>query len=114
MRLLPVHALYQVLLEGLAQALPLFVTPDDAALVARVRLDHYLQLVRAELHLAINSGVAVSACVEHARSRVPFWTDGTIAHLLSDRSNDRNCVRTCGRTQPASTGSVRCPRPTGQ
>ncbi|WP_436786918.1 hypothetical protein, partial [Yinghuangia sp. YIM S10712] len=56
-RLLSVHGPTQVLLEGLAQVMPLFVVPEDDVLAARVRLDHYLQLVRSELHLAVNSGV---------------------------------------------------------
>ncbi|MGW1994538.1 hypothetical protein [Embleya sp. NPDC001921] len=84
-RVLSVHGPTQVVLEGLAQALPLFVTPDDAVLIARVRLDHYLQLVRSELHLAINRGVGVAACAAHARARVPFWTDEQIADLICDR-----------------------------
>jgi hypothetical protein len=84
-RLLSVHAPHQVVLEGLAQALPLFVAVDDQALVARVRLDHYLQLVRAELHIALNDGATVDDCATHARSRVPFWTDETISDALTDR-----------------------------
>lgn len=84
-RLLSVHAQQQVLLEGLAQALPLFVCPDDQPLMARTRLAHYLQLVRAELHLAINDGAPVAACVEHARQRAPFWTDEQIGDILTDR-----------------------------
>jgi hypothetical protein len=84
-RVLSVHGPTQVVLEGLAQALPLFVAPQDDLLVARVHLDHYLQLVRSELHLAINRGVGVGDCAAHARNRVPFWTDEQIAHLISDR-----------------------------
>ncbi|MFI6580958.1 hypothetical protein [Embleya sp. NPDC050493] len=84
-RVLSVHGPTQVVLEGLAQALPLFVAPDDAVLIARVRLDHYLQLVRSELHLAINRGVGVATCAAHARARVPFWTDEQIADLICDR-----------------------------
>lgn len=84
-RLSSVHAPQQVLLEGLAQALPLFIDPDDQALTARVRLDHYTQLVRAELHLAINSGEPVEDCAAHARFRVPWWTDAAIADILTDR-----------------------------
>ena len=68
-RLSSVHGPQQVLLEGLAQAMPLFVAPDDGALIARVRIDHYTQLVRAELHLAINAGTPVEECVRHARQR---------------------------------------------
>jgi len=84
-RVLSVHAPQQVAAEGLAQALPLFITPDDGPVITRVRLDHYLQLVRAELHLAVNAGATIEECVAHARSRVPFWTDATIADLLADR-----------------------------
>jgi hypothetical protein len=85
-RVLSVHAPQQVLLEGLAQALPLIVVPDDEALIARVRLDHYLQLVRAELHLAINDETPVEDCVRLARRRVPYWTDEAISNYLTDRS----------------------------
>jgi hypothetical protein len=85
-RLLSVHAQQQVLFEGLAQAMPLFVTPDDAPVVARVRLAHYTQLVRAELHLAINDGASVEQCVRHARARGPYWSDEEIADVLSDRA----------------------------
>jgi len=87
-RLLSVHAPHQVLLEGLAQALPLFITPDDEPLVTRVRLAHYLQLVYAELHLAIDVGATAEECAEHARARVPWWTDAEIADALGDRSTD--------------------------
>lgn len=87
-RLLSVHAPQQILLEGLAQALPLFVSPDDEILMARVRLVHYTQLVRAELHLAINNGTPAVDCAEHARARVPFYTDSVISGLLSDRSGN--------------------------
>lgn len=84
-RLLSVHAPQQVLLEGLAQAMPLFVTPDDEALIGRLRLVHYLQLVRAELHLAINNSASLDSCAEHARKRAPFWDDEQIGDILSDR-----------------------------
>lgn len=87
-RLLAVTAPHQVLFEGLAQAMPLFAAPDDEALLTRVRLDHYLQLVRAELHVAINSGVSVAECVTHARARVPYWTDEAIGDQLADSSTD--------------------------
>lgn len=87
-RVFSVHAPTQVLFEGIAQALPLLVTPDDTGVVARVRLVHYLQLVRAELHLAINAGASISDCIRHAQARVPFWQDGTVVELLVDRSNN--------------------------
>lgn len=85
-RLLSVHCPHQVLFEGLGQVLPLVAEPDNELVSARVRLDHYLQLVRAELHLLINNGEAVSTCRDHALRRVPFWTDAMIARELSDRS----------------------------
>ncbi|MCO5972892.1 hypothetical protein [Actinoallomurus soli] len=87
-RLSSVHGPQQVLLEGLAQAMPLFVSPDDEALICRVRIDHYLQLVRAELHLAINAGTPIEECVRHARQRVPWWSNDRIAGTLTDRSVD--------------------------
>ncbi|WP_157963551.1 hypothetical protein [Actinocorallia populi] len=87
-RLLSVHVPYQVALEGPAQAMPLFVAADDPVLTARVRLDHYVQLVRAELHLAVGDGADPAACADHARSRVPWWSDRTIADQLSDRGAD--------------------------
>jgi hypothetical protein len=84
-RLTSVHAQQQVLLEGLAQALPLFVATDDQRLIARVRLAHYLELVRSELHVAVNSGTSIPECRAIALDRVPFWRDDAIADLLSDR-----------------------------
>jgi len=87
-RVTSVHAQQQVLLEGLAQAFPLFVMPDDAQLAARVRLAHYTQLVQAELHLAVNSGRSIQDCLDHAKRRVPFWDDERIADILTDRGAD--------------------------
>jgi hypothetical protein len=83
-RLLSVHAPQQVASEGLAQALPLFVTPGDRQLAARVRLVHYTQLVLAELYVAINSGGSVEDCVRHGRARVPYWHDELIGDALTD------------------------------
>lgn len=85
-RLLSVHAPQQVLLEGLPQALPLFVIPDDEEVMVRTRLAHFGQLVMSELHLAINSGATVEQCAQLARSRVPYWTDEAISDILTDRS----------------------------
>jgi len=87
-RLLAVHAQHQVLLEGLAQTLPLFVARQDSQLIARVRLAHYLQLVLAELHVAINEGKPVEECAELARARVPFWTSERIADFVVDRTTN--------------------------
>lgn len=85
-RLCSVHGPDQVLLEGIAQAMPLFVAPDDAELEACVRLDHYLQLVRGNLHLAVNRGTSLADCVDYARRYVPFWDDEDISDLLTDRT----------------------------
>jgi hypothetical protein len=87
-RLMSVHAPQQVLLEGLAQAMPLFITPDDETLIARVRLDHYTQLVRAEIHVALNAGSSIEACARHAADRVPWWSDAQISSILTDRGAD--------------------------
>ncbi len=85
-RLISVHAQEQTLLEGLAQALPLFVAPGDEALATTVRLAHYLQLVRAHLHLAVNRGDSIESLIAYAREHVPFWDDETISDALTDRS----------------------------
>lgn len=84
-RLMSVHAPQQVLLEGLAQALPLFIAPNDELLATRTRFDHYYQLVRAELHLALNDGASIAELADHARFRMPWITDAAIADLLTDR-----------------------------
>ena len=83
-----VHDNYQPLFEGLAQAWPLFLTPDDPALITRVRLDHFRQLVSARAHQAVNSGTPVDQCLEELRRLLPFWTDNDVADLLADRSNN--------------------------
>ncbi len=88
LRVLAVHAPHQVLLEGMAQAMPLFITPDDEPLVTRVRLDHYRQLVFAELHRRINDDVPIEDCVAFARARIPYMTDEAVGDLLSDRGAD--------------------------
>jgi hypothetical protein len=85
-RLSSVHGPQQVLLEGLAQAMPLFIAPDDEALIARVRVDHYTQLARGELQLLLNAGTPIEECARHARARVPWWSDSQIAGSLADRS----------------------------
>ena len=85
-RLFSVHAQQQTLLEGLAQALPLFVAPGDEALTTNVRVGHYLQLVRAQLHLAANRADSIESLVAYARNHAPFWDDETISDLLTDRS----------------------------
>lgn len=84
-RLTAVHSQQQVLFEGLAQTLPLFVLPDDERLVARVRFAHYVELVRARVHLALNDGVGISDCVALAAEYAPFWQPGQVADILSDR-----------------------------
>ncbi|MFC8046157.1 hypothetical protein [Nocardia sp. NPDC057353] len=87
-RLLSVHGPQQVLLEGWAQAMPLFVAPDDRELAMRVRLDHYTQLVRAELHLSLERGAPIEECADLARRRVPWWSDRYIADALADRGTN--------------------------
>jgi len=47
-----------------------------------------LQLVRAELHLMVNQGDSVRACLEHAAARVPFWARQTVVNDLVDRSRN--------------------------
>lgn len=87
-RMTSVHAQQQVLLEGLAQALPLFVRPDDQPLIARVRLAHYIELIRAKLHLAINDGVSIPDCLALAKMHAPFWGEDAVGDMLTDRGVD--------------------------
>jgi hypothetical protein len=87
-RILAVHTPYQVMMEGLAQALPLFVCRDDPELIARVRIDHLRQLTFAALHLDINNGESVEKCYRFATDIMPFWSTARIADALSDRSTD--------------------------
>lgn len=85
-RQLAIHCPHQVLFEGLAQVLPLAISPEDELVRARTRLDHATQLVSAELHVMINAGASPSACREHAAARVPFWSDDDVASILRDRT----------------------------
>jgi len=87
-RLLSVHALYQVTFEGLAQALPLMIIPDDRECAAHVRLAHFEELVRSELHRMIAGGALISDCLSHARSRIPYWSNQYVVNLLHDRGNN--------------------------
>ncbi|OLT14159.1 hypothetical protein BJF79_03075 [Actinomadura sp. CNU-125] len=87
-RLLSVHAPQQVMLEGLAQAWPLFLLPEDKILTACVRLALYTQLVFAQVHRAIKNGTSAAECADHLRASIPWLTDKTIAGYLADRGVD--------------------------
>lgn len=76
------------MLEGLAQAWPLYLLPEDKVLTARVRLTLYLQLVLAQVHRAINDGTPAAECADHLRVCVPWLTDKTIAGYLADRGTN--------------------------
>jgi hypothetical protein len=76
------------MLEGLAQAWPLFILPDDKILTTRVRVDHYTQLVRAQTQRALNTGTPVIECADHMRACVPWWSNAVIAGFLADRGAD--------------------------
>lgn len=87
-RIMSVHTPYQIMFEGLAQALPLLVVPEDPYLVARVRLTHYTQLVQSRVHLGINHEEPVETIVADARRLLPHWQLGAIANTLADRGAD--------------------------
>lgn len=87
-RLLAVHCDHQILFEGLAQFLPLLGRPADPKTLAASRLDHYTQLVRGQMHLAVNAGVSVRDCRDNAISRAPHLSSLDIARELGDRSRD--------------------------
>ncbi|MDL4813779.1 hypothetical protein [Actinomadura opuntiae] len=84
-RLLSIHAPQQVMLEGLAQAWPLFLLREDKVLITRVKLAHYTQLVLAQVHRAINDGTPAIECADYLRATVPWMTDKTITGYLADR-----------------------------
>jgi len=87
-RILAVHCPHQVLFEGLAQVLPWIASPDDGIVIARTRVDHFMNLVRGQIHTLINSGATVVDCRDLARRQVPWWTDEEIARELYDRSRN--------------------------
>src|SRR5437016_10107205 len=64
------------------------VAPEDEDLMTCVRLDHYLQLIRGNLHLAINRGDSIGESARYAKEHVPFWDDEDISDLLADRSTN--------------------------
>lgn len=68
------HTLEQFALEGTAQTLPLWLwEPRDIEelLLARVRLAHYMELVRHNAHIMINSGQRIEQCVGYVAERLP-------------------------------------------
>jgi hypothetical protein len=87
-RILAVHCPHQVLFEGLAQVLPWMASPNDEIVVARTRVDHFMNLVRGQLHILINSGATAADCRDLAHRQVPWWTDEQIANELYDRSRN--------------------------
>lgn len=108
-RILSVHTQQQVLLEGLAQALPLFVTPDDKLLVARVRLDHYTQLVRANLHVALALAHQSIPVPNTPRLTSPTGPTKTSPTYSQTAEQIRCSAPTSGPIPLASTGSYNSP-----
>ena len=47
-----------------------------------------MELVRAQLHIAINDSAPIADCIALAKSHVPFWSDRAIGDMLSDRGAD--------------------------
>jgi hypothetical protein len=87
-RILAVHCPHQVLFEGLAQILPWVASPDDEIICARTRIDHFMNLVRGQIHILVNNGATTADCRDLARRQVPWWTDDEIARELYDRSRN--------------------------
>lgn len=84
--ILAVHSNHQVVFEGLAQIFPLLFDQSNSLVEAFVRLDHYRQLVRAELHLLVNSGASVLECRDKFIQRLPFVSDSEVEREIRDRS----------------------------
>jgi hypothetical protein len=87
-RILAVHCPHQVVFEGLAQVLPWVASPDDELICARTRVDHFMNLVRGQLHILVNSGATAADCRDLARRQVPWWTDEEVTRELQDRSRN--------------------------
>jgi hypothetical protein len=87
-RILAVHCPHQILFEGLAQLLPWIASPDDDLVISRTKIDLFMNLVRGQLHILINSGATAADCRDLARRQVPWWTDEEIARELYDRSRN--------------------------
>ena len=88
LRILAVHCPHQVLFEGLAQVLPWFVSPSDPLVTARLRLDHYLQLVNARIHLLVSNGASITECLSSALAYAPWLSTNDILRELRDRSTN--------------------------
>ncbi|MGH3566568.1 MAG: hypothetical protein ACRDRH_11165 [Pseudonocardia sp.] len=84
--LLAVHSNHQVLFEGIGQILPLVFDRENKLVNTFVRLDHYRQLVRADLHLLINDGATVAECRDMVGVRAPFMSPEVVERELRDRS----------------------------
>ena len=104
-RLSSVNLPYQVLLEGLAQAILLFVAPDDAPLITRVRIEHHQQFVRRAAADDQRRNIR-----RLRRPRPPTDSPGG-RRTTSPSSQTRSSGRTCGHIRPASTGSPPSPTP---
>jgi len=87
-RILAVHCPHQVLFEGLAQVLPWIASLNDEIVVDRTRIDHFINLIRGQIHILNNSGVTAADCRDLAHRQVPWWTDDEIARELYDRSRN--------------------------
>lgn len=82
-----VHTPHQPLLEGLAQALPLFVNEAaDAPLLLRIQLSHFMQLARNQIHVWAESVNDLRAIIDRATQLVPWWTPDKIVREIQDRS----------------------------
>ncbi|MBT0773171.1 hypothetical protein KIH74_29780 [Kineosporia sp. J2-2] len=87
-RTLTVHLPYQTLLEGLATAWPIYTEPDNQPLMAKAKLNHYMHLVRGEVHRAINAGFPLRDIADHVLARAPWMSLDQVGNLLSDRGTE--------------------------
>jgi hypothetical protein len=86
-----VHSQEQFLLEGLAQALPLFVKSDltqSPIFLSRLLLGHFRSLINNNVHIMINNGATVEDCVRYASRYAPFVRSSQLAEGLASRSNN--------------------------
>ena len=83
-----VHGRQQILLEGLAQALPLFLAPEDEEVVTRVWLDHR-QLVLGQMHVTAHLWEADhDQLSRHVQQQLPWLNEEEAHRAVTDRSRD--------------------------
>jgi len=86
------HTPQQVILEGWAQALPLYLETEDHRLTARVRLLHYVQISLAQAHMNLQEGASPDRVRDWLREQLPWLSAIEIDTAIRDRLVDPQTV----------------------